>query len=677
MDGIRPLTSVVWRNLLLWLEHHELQPAALLDRAGDVLEAHNAQRVRLPVKSIVRLLSRDIQFAVHSEAWDRAGLWVMTYWDDHYPEKLRRRPVFFGPPIFFGCGDRSLVGTGELAVLGSRKAHRINLAYAESLGQAAARSEATIVSGGVEGVDASAVRGALTAGGRVIQVLSHNLLHVSRDASVRPALKDGRLVLISTTAPTVRLARVDVGRATRKRDDYIYVLSDAAVVAHYDRKKTKGGVVSGAKRNLQARWVPLWVRRSVLEHPDSDPLIYLGAKELLAEENPQDHVQQILTHARAPKGFFTFIVPLEGPRIGYMGSAGAAPPMEDFEPSQSDHPRMVLARPSSGESNDVVDPAEEAILLLTTEIEEDGAAQPLSPQEWVAFEHWLRAQRIEPEKFLSDAVIHLLQEADVTSMPVDMTRIRALMGSDRRRLLSDYMTWWKNLNVWIVHCRERDYPQLLKDKFKQDYPAVLFGFGCRDILARQWTGVAVACSGKSDLEYANALGRELAKNEFTVVTRGDSDPEIQSIKGAVDQGGLAIKIQSGGLGGAAGSRRILNALATDRFVILSELVPGSRHAKKASKEYRRHSELVYGCSAAGIVIRCGKNDAVKKGAVHCLNKELTRLWACKTSGSNSTSIQAIAKKGEGWLPDGQDAVSHVYHIRRTLAPNEISQRGLF
>ncbi len=107
------------------------------------------------------------------------------------------------------------------------------------------------------------------------------------------------------------------------------------------------------------------------------------------------------------------------------------------------------------------------------------------------------------------------------------------------------------------------------------------------------------------------------------------------------------------------------------------MIPESKPAKCVTMEDRCYSELVYGYSAAGIAIRCGNSDAAKKSAVQCLSNKLTHLWVRKASDSGSASIQAIAKKGEEWLPDGQDAVSHVHQVRRTRAPQEFWQRGLF
>ena len=88
-----------------------------------------------------------------------AGLWILAYLDDGYPERLRERLQDKMPPILFGCGDRSLLGSGGLAVIGSRKAPARDLEYARAFGSAAAEEGVAIVSGGARGIDEAVMTG--------------------------------------------------------------------------------------------------------------------------------------------------------------------------------------------------------------------------------------------------------------------------------------------------------------------------------------------------------------------------------------------------------------------------------------------------------------------------------------------------------------------------------------
>ncbi len=675
--GTKPLTITKWRKVQRWLEQHRLQPADLLVTNGDVLRTHDARSASLPVEDIKRLISRGVQVAMRSEKWYRVGLWVMTYLDHDYPEVLRERLPRNYPPIFFGCGDRSLVSGGGLTVVGSRNAPDRNLKFAYNLGRAAAREETTVVSGGARGVDAQAMRGALEAEGNVIGVLSHNLERRSTDPSARRALMDGRLVILSVTSPDVKLDRWEFIRVAMQRNDYIYCLSDAAVVAHYDHIRMKGGTWSGAIKNLKYGWVPLWVRRSTPRHPGSDPLISAGARDLPAEEMAQEQLNRILPHIRQTRlGRIPASSRHASTAVPAAKSLSEAPP-KVLEPSHtaqnrtySKEPPIESEAPLARVSGAPSDLTEEVILLLTTDLESgditDDTTQPLSPQEWAECDQWLQNQQLEPERLLSDSLDHILPETGAIGGLIARERIRALLNPDRRRRLCRRVAKWHKSGLWFVHCRERDYPKSLKESFKQSYPTVLFGVGNRELLGQLTQVVTVAGYDKnyckSDLEYAKNLGRELAKKDITVMTQGESDLGSEAVNGALKNDGRAIVIKACGLLSAARCRNFQKAPPTERLVILSEIAPEMEPAKKSSEEYRRHNALVYGCSVAGVIVNSGLgNNYVKKGALQCLKEELSCLWVYRTR-EHRTGNRKVVEKGGTWLPDGEDAASHVQRI---------------
>ncbi len=86
----------------------------------------------------------------------------LTALDPRYPSRLR---ALRKPPALTTRGG-SLEAGCVVAIVGSRKAHRDALAYAQLLAAELAQAGAVVASGGALGIDAAAHRGAMTAGGR-------------------------------------------------------------------------------------------------------------------------------------------------------------------------------------------------------------------------------------------------------------------------------------------------------------------------------------------------------------------------------------------------------------------------------------------------------------------------------------------------------------------------------
>jgi len=155
--------------------------------------------------------------------------------------------------VLFGCGNKELLNTGGIAVVGSRKAGDEDLHFTHALGVKAASHGTCIISGGARGVDETAMLAAMNAGGIVIGVMADSLLKAATASKWRKGLMDGNLVLVSPFYPE---AGFNAGNAMA-RNKYIYCLADAALVIH---SGTKGGTINGAEENLKKQWVPLWVK---------------------------------------------------------------------------------------------------------------------------------------------------------------------------------------------------------------------------------------------------------------------------------------------------------------------------------------------------------------------------------------------------------------------------------
>ena len=105
---------------------------------------------------------------------DRLGLRIITKQDAEYPDRLRN---IYDPPLLLYVQGRMPRFDEEVAIamVGSRKATPYGIDVASRLSGELSRRGALIVSGMAEGIDATAVRGALKAGGPVVSVIAGGL----------------------------------------------------------------------------------------------------------------------------------------------------------------------------------------------------------------------------------------------------------------------------------------------------------------------------------------------------------------------------------------------------------------------------------------------------------------------------------------------------------------------
>lgn len=273
----KPLTPSEWHIFCSWLDERgqSLDQFLLKNDTRQILEGWNNQRIT--ADRIRSLLARAGALGLSLERWYRVGLWIMTCFDDDYPSRLKNR-LPYRPPVFFGCGNRKLLNSGGIAVIGSRNVTEEDIKYTRSLGAEIVSQGYSVVSGGARGVDDAAMSGAMTQEGTVIGVLSDNLMRAATSSKYRKSLLAGDLALVSSVNPE---AGFNVGNAM-VRNKYVYCLSDAAIVI--ESTKDKGGTWSGAVENLSNRWVPLWVKSTNNKDSGNHRLVAKGGEWIPDDE---------------------------------------------------------------------------------------------------------------------------------------------------------------------------------------------------------------------------------------------------------------------------------------------------------------------------------------------------------------------------------------------------------
>ena len=276
-ENTKPLSNSEWSRFALWLKENSITPDDLL--IGDPQSLlQNWYDKHISVERIIELLKRGHSLALAMEKWQRAGLWVVTRSDAEYPKRLKKRLKTDCPPVLFGCGNKNLLNSGGLAVIGSRNASDPDLAFTDQIGSKAASENIAIISGGARGVDETVMIGAMRQGGMVVGVMADRLLRAATSSKWRKGLMEGNVVLVSPFYPE---ARFNVGNAMA-RNKYIYCLADSSLVIHSGKK---GGTLNGALENLKKAWVPLWIKQTSDKDAANADLVANGGIWLEADTN--------------------------------------------------------------------------------------------------------------------------------------------------------------------------------------------------------------------------------------------------------------------------------------------------------------------------------------------------------------------------------------------------------
>jgi len=267
-----------YNRLARHLQDLQRQPADLVSsHADDLLRACHPV---IDSTRLQRLLARGFLLGQVIERWQARAIWVVSRADASYPRRLKARLREDAPAVLYGCGDRTIVAAGGLAVVGSRRVDDALIDYAAAIGRLAAGAGKAIVTGGAKGIDLAAMNGALQAGGRVGGVLADSLEKTAMTRENRNPLINGQLMLMSPCDP---MAGFNAGNAMQ-RNRLIYALADAALVVSAD--PGKGDTWAGAIEHLDKhRFAPVYVRSAGGATPGLDALRGRGA---LAWPNPQD-----------------------------------------------------------------------------------------------------------------------------------------------------------------------------------------------------------------------------------------------------------------------------------------------------------------------------------------------------------------------------------------------------
>lgn len=174
------------------------------------------------------------------------GYEIIPFCSKEYPESLKKNLKLLSPTIIFIKGNKDLLATDTVAIVGSRNTDDVSLSFTTNVAHNCAAIGKTVVSGFAKGVDRMALDAALEAGGKSIIVLPQGIATFSSGfRQYYQAILQGRVLVVSTFRPEMPW-RVE---NAMERNAYIYGLAQSIYVARSDSKGgTWEGVQSGIKR---------------------------------------------------------------------------------------------------------------------------------------------------------------------------------------------------------------------------------------------------------------------------------------------------------------------------------------------------------------------------------------------------------------------------------------------
>lgn len=232
----RPLTVPQFRKLATLARTME-KPAQERELTVEDLRALGCNTAF--ARRVINLLSQEEQLHWYIKCGKQNGCFPMTRLSEEYPDRLRKALGLDAPGTLWTKGDRELLNTPTISVVGSRDLMPENIAFAKEVGRQAALQGYTLVSGNARGADRTAQESCLENGGKVISVVADELSSHPTRENVLYISEEG--FDLAFTAP----------RALQ-RNRIIHSFSDKTFVVQAALEK--GGTWNGAARNLRHRW---------------------------------------------------------------------------------------------------------------------------------------------------------------------------------------------------------------------------------------------------------------------------------------------------------------------------------------------------------------------------------------------------------------------------------------
>ena len=285
----------------------------------------------------------------------------------------------------------------------------------------------------------------------------------------------------------------------------------------------------------------------------------------------------------------------------------------------------------------------QAILLLTAPLiaGRNGAASEelLTPGEYRRFARRLRdIGRSPSDLLLSDSAQLLGELKDIVSVD----RVGRLL--DRGFLISQAIERWQSRAIWVLSRADSEYPKRIKNRLKEDSPAVLYGCGQTGLL--DLGGLAIVGSRHVDetlVECTEAVGRQCAANKKSVISGGAQGIDRAAMWGALETGGIVTGVLADSLERAALNRENRDWILAEQLILVSPYDPSAGfnvgHAMQRNK-------LIYALADAALIMSLRLREGRHMGRRNRTTAETAiRPYLCQIYWRDRTGVASLDKNG--------------------------------
>lgn len=245
IDNTAPLTQEEWHVVERKLKGSlKRTPAKLFGMNKDALTQLLEIDEYIAYKMVARMTRlNDLMFALSN--LENEGIFVTTKYEDNYPQSLVTSLKKRAPLFLYYVGDLSLM-KNMVSIVGPQSIDKHLNSFVKNLVTKIYDEDRVLVSSGLKGIDAYALKMHLQLGGKSVCFVSDHMF--DKKKTYAKAIKDKKLVLVSAVDP---FAYFNVTNAL-DRNIYVCGLSDMQFITatHIN----SGGVWFTTIQNLHYHW---------------------------------------------------------------------------------------------------------------------------------------------------------------------------------------------------------------------------------------------------------------------------------------------------------------------------------------------------------------------------------------------------------------------------------------
>lgn len=320
----------------------------------------------------------------------------------------------------------------------------------------------------------------------------------------------------------------------------------------------------------------------------------------------------------------------------------------------------------------------QAILLLCSSLALSPAARetglsPLKLGEWNDLERKLLASFLKKPAALQGR--SAAEIAKTLALPTEQADRVARLLECAGRLAPALQDLFER-GIWAVTRADELYPAQLRQRLKQQAPAILFGAGQARLLQR--AGVAVVGSRHLD-EAGAAFAREVAAKavaaNFPVVSGGARGTDRIAMQAALDAGGFAFGVVADSLERTIRQADVREFLGDQKLVLLTPYAPTSGFSVGAAMG---RNKLIYGLAEFAVVVSSDhQTGGTWAGAVEALKAHWCPVLVRAGEGVPRGNVELL-KLGAHALPiEDLSEIPNLAQLARHHAPADTVETELF